>query len=66
MRGLTLDNFQSLANVPLLSDRFIKVVMTGMKYTLNFLINLDWIGSVLQFVTLLPLSCFAHKTLIPD
>ena len=53
MSGHTVDNFQSLANVPLLSDRFIRIGMTGVKYTLTFLINLDGIGSVLQFVALL-------------
>ena len=31
MSGLTVDNFQSLANVPLLNDKFIRVVMTDMK-----------------------------------
>ena len=53
MSGLTVDNVQSLANVTHLCDRLIRVVMTGVKYTLNLFINLDGIGSVLQFVALL-------------
>ena len=47
-----MDIFQSLANVPVLSYRFFRLVMTGMKYTLNFFINLDCIWSVLQSVVL--------------
>ena len=41
------DVFQSLVNIPVLSDRFIRVVMTAVKYTLNFFIDLDGIGSIL-------------------
>ena len=53
MRGIIVDKFRSLAKVPLLSDRIIRLVVTGVKYTLYFFINLDGIGSVLQFVALL-------------
>ena len=53
MSGITVDNFQSLAKVPPLSASVIMAVMTGVKYTFNFFINLDGIGYVLQFVALL-------------
>ena len=53
MITIMVDNFQSLAKVLLLGDRFIKVVMNGVKNTLNCFINLDGIGSVLQFVAVL-------------
>ena len=66
MSGITVDNFQSLAEVTLLSDRFIRVVKTRVKYILNFCIKLDGIGSVLQFVALLSPIISTHKTLIPD
>ena len=52
MSGIIVDVFQSLANLPVLGDRFIMVVVTGVQYTFNFFINLDGIGSVLLFVTL--------------
>ena len=66
MSGLIVDNFQSLANVPLLSDRFIRLVMTGIKYTFNF--SLIWMGLGLFYNlwAYFPLLSFAHKTLIPD
>ena len=49
---MIVDVFQSSANMPIMSDRLIRVVITGVKYTLNLFMNLDGIGSVLKFVTL--------------
>ena len=60
MSGITVYYFQSVTKVALLSDRFIRVVMTGVNYTLNFFINLDGIGSALKFEALLSPIIFFH------
>ena len=52
MSRIIVDIFQSLANVPVLGERCIRVAITGVKYILNFFINLDGIGYVLQSVAL--------------
>ena len=50
---MILDVFQSLANLPVLNEGFIAMVMTERLYTLNIFMNLYGVGSVQQFVALL-------------
>ena len=66
MNRIIVDVFNSLVNVPLFSERFIRAVVIGVKYNLNSFMHLDGIGFFGQLVALLSAIVFLHKILILD